>query len=73
MNDAPKNKLDFYKKQAKALLKAYRDGSPSAVTRVHAIIRDIDRGITLMRVQYVIAREAGTHNWDDLRSKCEAP
>jgi len=54
-----------HRKAAKRLLKALRAGDPEACERVRRVWPNAAR-MTLMRVQHVIAREAGFRNWTDL-------
>jgi hypothetical protein len=52
--------------EGKALLVAYRAGDPTAVSRVAAVLRDLNRPVGLSRIYHVIAVEAGYSTWDQL-------
>ena len=58
--------ISVYKKIAKKMLKAYRAGDPDAVRRVEAVYDDQGRGVSLMKMQHVLAREAGYKNWTEM-------
>lgn len=68
--------LDFERKQAKTLLKAYRDGDSAAIARMHALlVRLTSRGATpptLADAQFVIARERGFDSWPKLKAHIES-
>lgn len=68
----PRPSLDYYRKQAKHLLRAYRLGHPEAVQRVcdwHPLVRKTEEArlgrvkILLADAQWVIAREHGFESW----------
>lgn len=72
--------LEYEKKQAKALLKAYRVGDPVAVERVHAShprLQNIPEKsippdqLKLSDAQLVIAREYGFSSWPQLKNQIE--
>jgi hypothetical protein len=52
--------------EGQALLTAYRAGDPAAVTRVAAVLRDLDRPVGLQRIYHVVAVEAGYSTWEEL-------
>ena len=62
--------IDWYKKQAKELLKHHKINHPSAVSRVAQVLVSTE-DVTLMRVQHVIAVEHGFKNWHALRESIE--
>lgn len=62
MPDIPISK---FKKDAKALHKAFLAGDSDAKQRVSAIFKDVTE-VTLQQVQLVIAREAGFDSWKKL-------
>jgi len=59
--------LEFLRKQAKALLKAYRAGDPRAVARIRAQIPRPGTEIKLADVHHALARELGQANWAALK------
>lgn len=68
--------LEYDKKQAKRLLKAFHDGDDDAVQRVHQHLPHVQHQpldmtrkfpLTLMQAQTVIAREYDMKSWGDLR------
>ena len=68
--------LSFDKKQAKALLKACRDGDAAALARMH---RHLSRSrqarakaLTLADTQFVVAREHGFESWAKLKAHVDA-
>jgi ankyrin repeat protein len=66
--------LDFEKKQAKALLKGYRDGDSAAIERMRARL-ETSRSTappTLADAQFVIARERGFESWPKLKAHIES-
>jgi ankyrin repeat protein len=77
----PNPNLEYDKKQAKALMKAYRTQKPEAVERVksfhprlqHSYEQEIpDKDFTLSDAQLVIAREYGCSSWAQLKHLIEA-
>ena len=61
--------LEFFRKQAKALLKRCRAGDAQALARIHQQLPkliDAD-GIRLADVQHALAREHGYANWAALK------
>ena len=77
----PRPHADYYKKQAKALLKSVRDSEPSALARVRAFHPRISAphspetiavNLTLSDAQLVIAREHGFESWPKLAAHIEA-
>lgn len=76
----PNPNLEFDKKQAKALLKAYRAGDAAAVERVHAFHPRLENvpetsipadEFKLSDAQLVIAREYGFSSWPHLKHEIE--
>jgi hypothetical protein len=59
--------LDFERKQAKALLKAFRAAEKSAVARIGIYIADAE-SVSLRDAQLVIAREYDYSSWTELKS-----
>ena len=68
--------LDYLRKQAKALLRAYQGNDPTAVLRMASVIprlrslvlprkRD-DQDVKLADAQHIIARELGHTSWPAL-------
>jgi hypothetical protein len=77
----PRANLDHLRKQAKKLLRRYRDGDRAAITRfaraLPAAARRTDEEITALRLrlhdaQSCIAREYGFLSWADLSLHVEA-
>jgi hypothetical protein len=64
--------LEHYRKQAKALVRAFHDGDSAVVERANAVLgrRARDR-FQLSDAQYVIAVEHGHVSWADFRHACE--
>ncbi|HZV21935.1 MAG TPA: ankyrin repeat domain-containing protein [Hyphomicrobiales bacterium] len=74
-SEATRLNLEYYKKQAKALLKAYRSGDPASTER---ILVHLPQGkkltqaqIGLQETQFVIAREQGFPSWTKLKTHIE--
>jgi ankyrin repeat protein len=67
--------LSFEKKRAKALLKAFNEADPAAISRIHShLARLKDPGsppATLADAQFVIARERGFESWPKLKVHIE--
>src|SRR5687768_5647407 len=66
--------LDFEKKQAKALLKAFKAGDADAVSRMRnalARLKSAGAVATLADAQFVIARERGFESWTKLKAHIE--
>lgn len=68
--------IEYDKKQAKQLLKAFRDHDDAAIARIHQYLPHVQHQpqdtivtfpLTLMQAQTVIAREYGFKSWGDLR------
>ncbi len=78
MNTLPaRPDLDHEKKQAKALLKAYRDGDSTALARFRAQLPRLTSTAatpspTLADAQFVIARERGFESWPKLKAHIES-
>ncbi|HZT12901.1 MAG TPA: ankyrin repeat domain-containing protein [Candidatus Baltobacteraceae bacterium] len=77
----PRPHAEYYKKQAKALLKSVRASEPSALARVRAFHPRISAphspetiavDLTLSDAQLVIAREHGFESWPKLAAHIEA-
>src|SRR5262245_42789647 len=67
--------LELEKKQAKALLKAYRAGDATAAVRMHAVLPRLASAgarATLADAQLVQARERGFESWPKLKAHIEA-
>ncbi len=66
--------LELEKKQAKALLKAYRAGDSSAVARMHARLPRLknEPSAALADAQFVLARERGFESWPKLKAHIES-
>lgn len=66
--------LQFERKQAKHLLRAYVGGDPAAVARMRAHVSGLEGGTppTLADAQFVIARERGFDNWPKLKAHIDA-
>jgi ankyrin repeat protein len=62
--------LEQQKKQAKGLLRAYREDQPDARARVRRHLPD-RHSVTLADAQFVIAREYGFQSWAALRTHIE--
>jgi hypothetical protein len=59
--------MEYHRKQAKALLRAYRAGAPEAVARAGAVLGERARErFRLSDAQHVVAREAGYRTWAEL-------
>lgn len=76
----PTSNLDYDKKQAKALLKAYQAGDPTALSRVRAVHPQLQKvpeksippdEFKLSDAQLVIAREYGLSSWPQLKHQIE--
>jgi hypothetical protein len=65
--------LDYYRKQAKALMRAYRERDAGAVARAHAVLGSrARRRFGLSDAQHVLAAEHGHASWAEFRRACEA-
>jgi WD40 repeat protein len=78
----PRPNLDYYRKQAKALLRDYRAGDAAAISRVerwHPRARQRARGrpplaaFRLADAQWVIAREHGIESWPKFATRLAQP
>src|SRR5579862_6484613 len=71
--EAPRLNLDFYRKQARALLKSAQSGDAGALerTKQHAVSTRRDSlapsSVALNDAQRAIAQEQGFPNWNRLR------
>ena len=65
--EAARLNLEYYRKQAKALLKAARSGDPEALQRISRHSLD-GKAPTLHDVQLTIAREQGFRSWPRFRA-----
>ena len=65
--------MEYHRKQAKALVRAYRDGELEALSRAEAVLgtRAKDRFL-LSDAQHVVAREQGLRTWGELKRAREA-
>lgn len=57
---------DWYRKQAKALLRLIGAGDAATLARFRAVWRDESTPPTLMRAQHVVAVEGGFAKWGDM-------
>jgi hypothetical protein len=64
--------IEYYRKQAKDLLKAYRTGDSEARTRVAQTVGKPPRRFGLTDAQFVLAGEHGFRSWGDFRRSLEA-
>jgi Ankyrin repeats (3 copies) len=64
--------FEYYRKQAKDLLKAYRTGDSEARTRVGEVVGERPRRFGLTDAQFVLATEHGFRSWADFRHSLEA-
>jgi hypothetical protein len=66
--------VEYYRKQAKALTRAYREHEASAVTRAEAVLGSRARErFQLSDAQHVLAVEHGCGSWAELKRACERP
>jgi hypothetical protein len=64
--------LEHYRKQAKALVRAFGEGDADALERAGAVLGDRARQrFQLSDAQYVIAAEHGHASWANFRHACE--
>ena len=63
--------LDYYRKHAKALVRAHRSGDAEARARTARVLGDRDRFL-LADALHVIAREHGLRSWPELKRAVEA-
>jgi hypothetical protein len=63
--------LEYYRKQAKSLLKAARSGDPASLQRVAPYSPGDDSPPTLSLAQLVVARENGFASWPKFKSHIE--
>jgi hypothetical protein len=60
--------MEFHRKQAKALVRAYRAGEREAVARAERVLGERARQRFLLSdAQHVVAREQGHRSWPELR------
>jgi hypothetical protein len=60
--------LEYLRKDAKALVKAYAAGEPAAVARAETVLGERARERFLLSdAQHVVAREQGFRSWADLK------
>src|SRR5690242_8804467 len=68
--------LEFEKKQAKALLKAFKSGDSTALARMREHLPRLAKsdaaGVTLADAQFVLARERGFESWPKLKAHIES-
>ena len=65
--------LEHYRKEAKALVRQFRAGDPSARERASVILgARADERFVLSDAQFVLAREHGVGSWAELRRAAEA-
>jgi hypothetical protein len=61
--------MEYHRKQAKALVRAYRAGERGAVARAEAVLGERARERFLLSdAQHVVAREQGFRTWRELKS-----
>jgi hypothetical protein len=67
--------MEYHRKQAKALVRAYRAGEQDAVRRVDAVLGGrAQQRFLLSDAQHVVAREQGHRSWQELkRAHDDAP
>jgi hypothetical protein len=67
--------MEYHRKQAKALVRAYRAGEQDAVRRVDAVLGErAQQRFLLSDAQHVVARERGHRSWQELkRAHDDAP
>jgi hypothetical protein len=59
--------MEYHRKQAKALVRAYRSGDAEAVARAESVLGERARERFLLSdAQHVIAREQGQRTWSEL-------
>ena len=64
--------LEHYRKEAKALVRAFREADGAALRRAEAVLgRRARKRFALSDAQYVIAVEHGYASWAELRRACE--
>ena len=63
--------IDALREQAKELLKSVQAGEAAALHRITPYFRD-PAGVTLQRIQLVIARERGFSSWRKLKDSADA-
>ncbi len=60
--------MEYHRKQAKALVRAYRGGEPEALNRAEAVLGTRARERFLLSdAQHVVAREHGFRTWGELK------
>jgi hypothetical protein len=60
--------MEYHRKQAKALVRAYRAGKQDAVRRVDAVLGGrAQQRFLLSDAQHVVAREQGHRSWQELK------
>ncbi len=66
--------LDFHRKQAKRLLRAFRAREPEALVRAERVLGTrAELRFVLSDAQHVVAVESGHRSWPELRRAAEAP
>ena len=61
--------MEYHRKQAKALVRAYRAGEPEAIHRAELVLGARARERFLLSdAQHIVAREQGFRSWHELRS-----
>ena len=63
--------IDALREQAKELLKSVQANEPAALERIRPYFRD-PAGVTLQRIQLVVARERGFSSWRKLKDFADA-
>jgi hypothetical protein len=60
--------VEYHRKQAKALARAFREGDADAIRRAGAVLGDrAHERFVLADAQHVVARESGFRTWRELR------
>lgn len=66
-----RSNLDHLKKQAKELLRSYREGDATAISRLRSCAVTTSASLRLHDAQLCLAREYGFSSWPDLKSYVE--
>lgn len=66
--------MEYHRKQAKALVRAYRAGEPEAVARADRVLGErAGARFLLSDAQHMVAREHGHRSWPELRRALAGP
>src|SRR5882757_8462952 len=64
--------LEYYRKQAKALLNSCKSGDFASLNRIRTILPQMDAGsLALNDAQWIIAREHGFQSWSKFKAHIE--